>query len=101
MQIIPIQAVPNQSVKAQLGNQACRIVIQQTLYGVFLNLYVSEVLLVAGAICQDRNRLVRSAYLGFVGDIMFTDTMGTEDPTSDGLGTRFQLCYLDASELVD
>lgn len=101
MQIIPLQAVPSQSVKAQLGNQSCRIVIRQTLYGLFADLYVAEVLLVAGVPCLDRNRLVRSAYLGFVGDIMFMDTMGTEDPTADGLGARFQLCYLDASELVD
>lgn len=101
MQIIPIQAVPNQSVKAQLGNQPCRIAIRQTGFGLFADLYVNEVLLVAGVPCLDRNRIVRSAYLGFSGDIMFTDTMGTEDPTSDGLGTRFQLCYLDASELVD
>ena len=101
MQIIPLQAVPNQSVKAQLGNQPCKIVIQQKLYGLFADLYVNEVLLVGGVICQDRNRLVRSAYLGFSGDLMFTDTMGAEDPTSDGLGSRFQLVYLDPSELVD
>ncbi|WP_345822895.1 hypothetical protein ABC766_32170 (plasmid) [Methylobacterium fujisawaense] len=101
MQIIPIQAVPSQSVKAHLGDQPCKIVIQQKLYGVFLDLYVNEVLLVAGAICQDRNRLVRSAYIGFVGDLMFEDLQGTEDPTADGLGSRFQLAYLDASELVN
>ncbi|MGE8128962.1 phage baseplate plug family protein [Methylobacterium sp. NPDC080182] len=101
MQIIPLQAVPNQSVKAQLGNQPCKIIVQQKLYGLFADLYVNEALLVGGVICQDRNRLVRSAYLGFSGDLMFTDTMGTEDPTSDGLGSRFQLVYLDPSELVD
>ena len=101
MQIIPLQAVPSQSVKAQLGNQPCKIVIQQKLYGVFLDLYVNEVLLVAGVICQDRNRLVRSAYIGFVGDLMFEDLQGAEDPTANGLGSRFQLVYLDASELVN
>ena len=55
----------------------------------------------AGVICQDRNRLVRSAYLGFAGDLMFEDLRGTDDPTADGLGSRFQLVYLDASELVN
>lgn len=101
MQIIPIQAVPKQSVKAHLGNQSCKIVIHQNLYGLFLDLYVNEALLVAGVICQDRNRLVRSAYLGFAGDLMFEDLRGTDDPTADGLGSRFQLVYLDASELVN
>jgi hypothetical protein len=44
---------------------------------------------------------VRSAYLGFVGDLMFQDLQGTDAPTYDGLGSRFQLVYLDATEVVD
>lgn len=101
MQIIPLQAVPSQIVKAQLGNQPCRINIRQTGFGLFADIYVNEVLLVAGVPCLDRNRLVRSAYLGFIGDLMFQDLQGTDDPTSDGLGSRFQFVYLDASEVVD
>ncbi|MGU3662348.1 phage baseplate plug family protein [Methylobacterium fujisawaense] len=101
MQIIPIQAVPAQSVKANLNGQNCRLLIQQKLYGLFLDLYVEETLLVGGAICQDRNRIVRSAYLGFSGDLMFQDTMGIDDPTADGLGSRFQLVYLNPNEVID
>lgn len=101
MQIIPIQAAPAQSVKANLNGQNCRLLIQQKLYGVFLDLYVDEALLVGGAICQDRNRIVRSAYLGFSGDLMFQDTMGIDDPTVDGLGSRFQLVYLTPNEVID
>jgi hypothetical protein len=44
---------------------------------------------------------VRSAYLGFVGDLCFFDTQGTEDPTSPGLGTRYLFVYLEAADLVD
>lgn len=101
MQIIPTQAVPAQSVKANLNGQNCRLLIQRKLYGLFLDLYVDDALLVGGAICQDRNRVVRSAYLGFSGDLMFEDLMGTDDPTADGLGSRFQLVYLDPTEIID
>lgn len=40
------------------------------------------------------NLIVRSAYLGFIGDLAFIDTQGTSDPIYAGLGTRFQLVYL-------
>ena len=100
MQIIPIKAVPAQSIKVTLNGQACRIEIRQTPYGVFLNLYINEIPVVVGAICQDRNRVVRSTYLGFIGDLMIEDTAGTDDPTADGLGSRFQLVYLDPGEVV-
>ena len=40
-----------------------------------------------------------SSYLGFVGDLMFSDTQGTSDPSSPGLGTRYLLMYIEASDL--
>lgn len=101
MQTIPLKAEKAQTEFVTLGDQVCQINVSQKLYGVFLDLYVGGNLIVAGAICQDRNRLVRSAYLGFSGDLMFMDTMGTEDPTYDGLGSRFVLAYLLPSEVVD
>jgi hypothetical protein len=50
-------------------------------------------------ICQNLNRIVRDLYLGFVGDVLFCDTQGTDDPSSPGLGTRFVFCYLSPSDL--
>jgi hypothetical protein len=55
--------------------------------------------------CLNRKRLlVNRQYLGFVGDFMFVDTQpppGTngEDPQWEGLGTRFQLVYIEAADL--
>jgi hypothetical protein len=100
MQIIPIQALANQAVNVTLAGQSCRINVYQKLYGLFLDLYVDEALIVAGAPAQNLNRIVRSAYLGFVGDLIFIDTQGADDPTYTGLGTRFHLAYLEASELI-
>lgn len=101
MQIVPLKGEKAQTEFATLGNQVCQINVSQKLYGLFLDLYVGGNLIVAGAMCQDRNRLVRSAYLGFSGDLMFMDTLGAEDPTWDGLGSRYLLAYLLPGEVID
>lgn len=100
MQIIPLRPVPSQTLMATLADQLTQIDIYQKAYGLHLDLRVNEVLLLAGAICQDRNLIVRSSYIGFVGDLCFIDTMGTDDPTYEGLGTRFGLAYIEAGELT-
>lgn len=62
-------------------------------------MYVSGNLIIAGVICQDRNRIVRDLYLGFIGDLCFIDIQGTSDPIYTGLGDRYVLCYLDSFDL--
>lgn len=99
MQIIPIQAVENQAVTVTLAGQACQINLYAKLYGLFADLYVSNTLVIGGTLVLDRNRLVRSTYLGFIGDLIVYDTQGTNDPSFDGLGSRYMLAYLEASEL--
>lgn len=100
MQIIPLQAVPNQAVTVTLAGQNCQINVYAKLYGLFVDLYVSNVLVVGGVLALDRNLVVRSTYLGFVGDFCLIDTQGTSDPVYDGLGSRYQLAYIEASELI-
>jgi len=99
MQIIPTQAVPSQVLTALLGNQACEIKIYQRSLGLFCDLLVNGALIIGGVICENRNRIVRSVYLGFSGDLMFIDTQGNADPIYTGLGTQFVLAYLAADEL--
>lgn len=98
MQEVPLQPVPAQSVNINLANQSCQIEVYQKSTGFFCNLSVNNTLLVSGVICQNLNRLVRSAYLGFAGDLCFVDNQGSDDPVYTGLGSRFSLIYLDASE---
>jgi hypothetical protein len=100
MQIIPIQPLANQAINVTLAGQNCRINVYQKLYGLFVDLYVDEALIVAGTPALNLNRIVRSTYLGFIGDLIFIDTQGADDPTHTGLGTRFHLAYLEASELI-
>lgn len=98
MQLVPLQPIPNQKVTVQLADQTVQIVIRQKSTGLFMDLYLNDALILAGVICQDRNRIVRSTYLGFVGDLTFIDNQGTTDPVYSGLGTRYSLAYLEEGE---
>lgn len=97
--IIPIQPLPNQSFQVQLANQPCTINLIQTAYGLICSLYISSTPIIVGVLCENLNRIVRSLYLGFVGDLIFNDTQGSDDPVYSGLGSRFQLIYLEAADL--
>ncbi len=99
MLIVPLKSVANQTVTVSLAGQTTQIDVRQKLFGVFLDIYVSNVLIIAGALCLDRNRLVRSTYLHFIGDLAFFDTEGTVDPSYSGIGTRWLLAYLEAGDL--
>lgn len=99
MIIIPLQAVPNQTVNIQLGGQYVVINVYQKFFGVFIDVYSNGANVVQGVICQNLNRIIRDIYFGFVGDFCFIDTQGESDPSYSGLGTRYNLAYLEASDL--
>lgn len=101
MQIIPISDVPSQSLSVALANQLCQIDIITKRTGLFCNLSINGQIIIAGVLCENLNRIVRSLYLGFIGDLLFMDTQGSNDPSSPGLGSRYLLCYLDVSDLKE
>lgn len=96
---VPIQPLPNQALQIQLASQSCTINLYQTAFGLFFDLYVGSTLIIGGVICQNLNRLVRSVYLGFVGDFAFIDNQGNSDPSYTGLGSQFTLVYLELADL--
>ena len=101
-QVVPLQSIPYQTLQVQLNGQACTLNVQQMAYGLFMTVYIGSVLIVASVICQNLNRIVRSIYLGFLGDFAFLDTQGTNNPDYTGLGgggARYQLFYLSPSDL--
>jgi hypothetical protein len=98
MQVIPLEPTPSQSLEVVLGGQNCTITVQQKAEGLFLTLIAAGVTIVAWIVCRNACRLVRYAYLPFIGDLTFMDTQGADDPVYTGLGDRFQLCYLEAGE---
>lgn len=100
MQTIPLQAVPSQSINVTLNGQDCTIRVYTLDTGLFLDLEVSGDVIVSAVICEDRTLIVRLAYLGFVGDLAFMDTQGTDDPLYTGLGSRWVLLYLSPSDFT-
>jgi hypothetical protein len=100
VQIVPLSAVPSQTVTVILNSQECIIHVYQRSNGLYLDLTVAGTLTIAGVICQNDNLLVINSYLGFIGDLVFIDTLGASDPVYSGLGTQYLLAYLLPSEIL-
>lgn len=98
MMIVPLQPLPAQVLYTMLNNQLTKLRVYQKPTAIFMDVYVNDALIIGGVICQDRNRIVRSKYLGYVGDLEFFDTRGNSDPEWEGLGSRFVLGYFDEGE---
>lgn len=100
-QIIPLKAVPNQKATLLLASQLTKLSLYTMPDGrMYMDVLLNDQPVVTGVICQNNNRIVRNAYFGYSGDFVFQDTQGSIDPSYSGLGTRFQLWYLAASELA-
>jgi hypothetical protein len=91
--LVPLSATPAQTISVQLGTQSCSISVYQKATGLFCDLSVSGTLIIAGVLVHNACKIVRDAYLGFAGDLVFYDTQGNSDPTYDGLGARYILTY--------
>ncbi len=100
MQIVPVQAIASQSLEVILESQACTLNFYQKSTGLFGDIYVNDLPILTGQQCVNQVLMVRRAYLGFVGDLAFYDTLGDEDPQYEGLGSRFLLLYFSASDLA-
>lgn len=99
---VPLQAVPNQTLTVPLAGQNCDLNVYQRNSGLYVDVFLSGTPVILGVLCQNANRIIRDLYLGFAGDFAFFDTQGGAsplDPDYTGLGGRFQLIYIEASEL--
>lgn len=92
--IVALNAIPAQSVGITVAKQNCQVVVYQKTTGLYFDLLVDSVHVVAGVRCRNGTGMVLDAYLGFVGDFMFIDTQGLADPNYTGLGSRFLLVYV-------
>src|ERR1700744_2731252 len=94
-QVVPLRDVPAQTINVTLNSQACEITVYtksinvpiqgpddiasdpnptyENINPVFLDLYVNDALIIGGVLCLNQTRIVRDAYLGFVGDLAFMD----------------------------
>lgn len=99
MQTITLQAIKAQEMTVRLGDQSVTLRIYQRSTGLYIDIGVADLWIAQGVICLNGNRLVRYPYLGFSGELFFADTKGSDDPTYNGLGDRFQLFYATADEM--
>jgi hypothetical protein len=95
---IPLQPQPAQTVKVVLDGQNCQIYIYQKDQGLFVDVNSNGVDIVTCVIARNVDPLICRTYAGFVGDLMFVDNQGVSDPVSTGLGDRYSLVYLSASD---
>ncbi len=101
MEVVPLKPVPAQEVNVTLGDQVCTVKICEKYYGLFLDLSIEDTPILNGIICQNRNRIVRDKYRGFLGDLVFIDTQGSSDPDDyTGIGSRYLLLYLTPDDLA-
>lgn len=115
MLLVPLSPNPNQTLQIVLGGQNCAIELRTLDGSAYTDVadlgtsqpYLSFSLTVGGtsitlnALCLNQKRLlINRQYLGFVGDFVFVDTQGAEDPQYTGLGTRWLLVYIEASDLA-
>jgi hypothetical protein len=101
--IIPLLEVPAQNLTTILNGQSTTLNVYQRSTGLFMDVILnnSDVLVIGGVICLNKNFIVRNAYLGFSGDLGFYDTQGEDDPDYTGLAGRFILLCFSADELAD
>lgn len=99
--VIPVTDAPRQTINVTLGGQVCTLVLYtksinaaesppgsilqspptyRNVNPVFLDLYVGTTLVIGGTIVLTNVRIVRNAYLGFIGDLILLDTQGNADP---------------------
>lgn len=105
MNIVPLQPVPSQTLTVTLGGQAVGLAVYQKgtaadPVGIFVDIYVNNILVLGGVIGLNVVRLKRSGYIPFVGNLAFFDTEGSSDPYYTGLGTRWVLVYGTDAELA-
>lgn len=83
---IPLQPIPNQSVSFLLNGKAYTIDVDTRLEDIYISVFQEGEYVL-------RNRALRAyAPVGF--DLQLADTLGTDDPVYNGLGSRWLLMGL-------
>lgn len=100
MNLIPLQAIPAQSFQIAIYGQQVQMSIYQKGSDLYADITSNDVPVRQCRKVLNGVRLVRYAYLGFVGDLAVYDTRGNDDPAWGELGSRYQLVYLSPADLA-
>lgn len=105
-QIVPLQALPSQTLQCQLGGQATTLNVYQQAYGLYVDVLLSGQVVVQGIIALNGNLIIRNSYFNYSGDFIFLDTQAAPgsgtDPVYTGFGPngRYVLLYLTAADIA-
>ena len=99
MQTLPLKSVPNQNFSSILSGQQTGISLYMLAdNNLYIDVSLNNTPVVAGVLVRNNVKIIRNVYFGFQGDFVITDTQGSDDPQYTGLGTRWQLIYMSATE---
>ena len=93
IQQINIQSTPSQTFQVTLDSQSVQINLYQKNQGLFVDIGLNGTIISSGIIAENLNYLMPFGYVGFLGNLMFVDTTGNNDPYWEDFGTRFYLIY--------
>ena len=100
MLVIPIQPVPSQQVLCVLDGQNCQISIYLRNENIYVDLNSDGVNRCLACLAHNAVALDScNSWDGFIGNLYFIDTQGTDDPQYTGFNTRWFLVYLFPDEL--
>lgn len=106
--IVPLQPIANQTIYPTINSQQCQLNVYQLSTGLYVDLLTKNTntptnvpysLVTGGVQCHNLHVIVRWQYLGFTGDLLFSDQQALADPFYTGLGSRYLLFYLFPNEL--
>jgi len=98
---VPLIVAPSQQLGITLDGQNVRLSVYRRNTGLYCDVSLNGVVVKTTVLCLNGMRLLEDTqYVGFVGDLVFVDTQGTLDPDWREFGTRYQLIYLEASDLA-
>jgi len=98
---VPLAPVPSQTLAIILAGQNCNLAVYTETTGIYMDVKVNGATIATTRILRDGARVLQDEqYQAFVGDFVMVDTQGELDPVYTGLGGRWQLVYLEATDLV-
>lgn len=104
MEVLSVEALPNQEFQIILDDQICQIHLYQKGDYMFLDLYIDDEAIVEGAIVQPKTGIIQSPSM-FKGQLYIVDVINPADmpkqPNYTELGDRFELVYLTETECKD
>lgn len=97
---IPLRPLPGQKLFVVLNGQNCYFKVLSRRGHLFCGLTIDEAPVFDGMLCRDRLPLKQSRIQPLIGNLVFVDMDGEENPAWEGLGTRFRFIYFTDDETL-